>query len=321
MADAGTVERDGFTLEWVREGRGLPMMVLGARHFYPRYFPQSLREHFEIVFCDLRRFTAATPDGFDINTITRDTFSEDVEAVRRATGLDRPLVVGQSVHGAMALEYARHSPDRVRGVVAVAPMPPAGSRDGSEPEADFFRRDAGAERLAAHQRNLATRRVPTSIETSQDFIDDYVVYDAQGWYDYDFDCSALWDGVEVNLPVIDHVWQPSVFGGYQIEALDLPVFSRSVATTTRCRSTCGTSRRSVSRTFTTSCTRRADTIRPTKSRPSSPPISSSGPAVCEGHLPARRRRIRSIRQGEPSRTGVSGDVWSLVRWSTKPRRQ
>src|SRR5215469_4150272 len=103
MADRGAVERDGFTLEWVREGRGFPMMVLGARHFYPRYFPQPLREHFEIIFCDLRHFVK-TPDGFDISTITRDTFSPDVEAVRRATGLDRPLVVGQSVHGAMALE-------------------------------------------------------------------------------------------------------------------------------------------------------------------------------------------------------------------------
>lgn len=223
MADAGAVERDGFRLEWVREGRGIPMLVVGARHFYPRYFPRSLREHFEIVFCDLRHF-AASPDGFDVDTLTRDTFSEDIEAVRRATGLDRPLVVGQSVHGAMALEFAQHSPDRVRGVVAVAPMPPAGSRDGLEPAVEFFERDASAARLAAHRRNLATRRMPTSIETSQDFIDDYVAYDAKGWYDHDFDCSPLWDGVEVNLGVIDQVWRPGVFGGYRIEALDVPVF-------------------------------------------------------------------------------------------------
>ena len=62
MANRGTVERDGFELEWVREGSGIPLMVLGACRFYPRYFPQSLRDHFEIVFCDLRQWVP-TPGG------------------------------------------------------------------------------------------------------------------------------------------------------------------------------------------------------------------------------------------------------------------
>jgi proline iminopeptidase len=199
------------------------MMVLGAQRFYPCYFPQSLREHFEVVFCDLRQW-APMPDGFDISTITRDTFSEDVDAVRQAAGLNRPIVVGQSQHGAIALEYARHSPQNVRGVAAIAAIPPAGSYEGLESAADFFQRDAGADRLLAHERNKATRRVPASIETSQDFIDAYVSDGARGWYDYTFDCSPLWEGVEVNLPVMDQVFEPEMLGGYQVEALDVPIF-------------------------------------------------------------------------------------------------
>ena len=85
MAASGTVDRDGFILEWVREGKGLPMIVLGSRSFYLRYFPQSLREHFEIVFSDLRQWVPS-PEGFDISTITRDTFSEDIDAVRQRVG-------------------------------------------------------------------------------------------------------------------------------------------------------------------------------------------------------------------------------------------
>ena len=223
VADTGTVDRDGFMLEWVREGRGLPMMVLGAQHFYRGYFPQSLREHFEIVFCDLRQWVPS-PDSFDISTITRDTFSEDVEAVRQAAGLDLPIVAGQSQHGAIALEYARHFADRLRGVVPIAPIPPAGSSDGLESREDFFERDAGAERLAAHQRNKATRRVPASIETTQDFIDNFVSDDALRWYDHSFDSSPSWDGVDVNLRVMDQVFEPEAFGGYQVQALDVPVF-------------------------------------------------------------------------------------------------
>jgi pimeloyl-ACP methyl ester carboxylesterase len=223
LADFGTVDRDGFMLEWVREGHGLPVMVLGVSSFYRRYFPQSLREHFEIVFCDLRP-SAPTPDGFDITAITRDTFSDDVEAVRRAVGFERPVVAGQSVHGAIALEYARRYPDSVRGVAAVAAVPPAGSGEGLESAEDFFQRDASRERLAAHARNKAERRVPATVETAQDFIDLYVSDDAMGWYDFTFDCSPLWEGIDVNLPLIDRLYGPEGFGGYQVDALDVPVF-------------------------------------------------------------------------------------------------
>jgi len=133
-------------------------------------------------------------------------------------------VAGQSHHGAIALEYARRYPGSVRGVVAVAAVPPAGSGEGLEPAEDFFQRDAAPERLAAHAQNKAVRRVPTTVETSQDFIDQYVSNDAMGWYDFTFDCSPLWAGVEVNLPVMGQLFEPEGLGGYQVEALDVPVF-------------------------------------------------------------------------------------------------
>jgi proline iminopeptidase len=197
------------------------MMVLGARRFYPRYFPQSLRDHFEIVFCDLRQWVP-TPDGFDVSTISLDTFSEDVDAVRQAAGFDRPIVAGQSQHGTIALEYARHSPEHVRGVLAIAPNPPAGSRDGLESAADFFQRDADAGRLAAHERYQARR--PTSVENSQDFVASYLANTAKVWYDYTADTSYLWEDSEINLEVEDRLFEPDTLGGFQIDALDVPVF-------------------------------------------------------------------------------------------------
>jgi proline iminopeptidase len=221
VAETGTVDRDGFQLEWVREGRGFPMIVLGARRFYPGYFPQALRENFEIVFCDLRQWVP-TPDGFDTSTITRDTFFEDIEAICQVAGLDRPIVAGQSQHGMIALEYATHVPERVRGVVAVAPNAPAGSGDGLEAPEDFFRRDANADRLAAHERYQA--QSPASVETSEDFVEAYLARSAMVWYDYTADTSFLWEGSEVNLDVMDRVFQPEVFGEYHPEALDVPVF-------------------------------------------------------------------------------------------------
>jgi proline iminopeptidase len=223
LGDSGVVDREGFRLGWVREGQGPPMMVLGARRFYQRYFPEALRDQFEVVFCDLRQW-AATPDGFEIGTITLDTFCDDVDAVRQAAGLVRPIVAGHSQHGSLALAYAYRFPEQVRGVVAIAPNPPNGSEEGLEPASEFFQRDASPERLAAHRHNLATRHRPGSVETTQDFVDNYVSRDAMGWYDYAFDSSPLWDGVEMNLAVMAQLFEDEGLGGFRLDTLEAPVF-------------------------------------------------------------------------------------------------
>lgn len=218
---SGTLDRDGFVLRWVREGSGIPAIVVGSERFYRRYFPGALRDHFDIVFCDSRQWVPS-PKSFDISTITSRTFCDDIDAVRKAVGFDRPVVIGQSQHGSMVLEYARHQPGDVRGVVAVAAPPPQWASQPESPQ-EFFERDGGAARRAAHERNRATRRVPTTFETSQDFIDDYVSNGATGWFDPTFDSTPLWADVEVNLPVMLQIVGPQGLGAYDVP-VDTPVF-------------------------------------------------------------------------------------------------
>ena len=199
------------------------MMVLGSHRFYRRYFPQQMREHFEIAFCDLRQWVQA-PAGFDISAITLDTITDDVDALREAAGFDRAIVAGPSQHGAIALAYARRVPEHARGVAAITPFPPAGTRDGLEPRDDFFVRDATPERLSVHERNLATRRVPEAVITAQDFMDDYSARAAKAWFDPSFDDAPLWEGVLLNLAVMNQVFSKAVLGGYTIDGLEVPVF-------------------------------------------------------------------------------------------------
>jgi len=87
---------------------------------------------------------------------------------------------------------------------------------------DFFQRDADADRQAAYERGRAQR--PAQVETSQDFVDDYLALSALFWYDYTADTSYLWEGSQVNLEVMDRLFQPDTLGGFQVDALDVPVF-------------------------------------------------------------------------------------------------
>jgi proline iminopeptidase len=194
MARSGSVERDGFTLDWVQVGGGIPMLIVGPPRYYQRVFPDDLHSTFDVVFANMRGFVSL-PEGFDVTAISRDTFSDDIEAIRQAAGLVRPVVLGHSVVGKMVLEYARRYPDSVRGV-AVIGTTPIGSVQ-SEPHVwKFFDQDADAERNAAHQRNLATRRTPATITTGRDFADQYIANGAFYWYDPTFDASPLWEGLD-----------------------------------------------------------------------------------------------------------------------------
>ena len=168
-----------------------------------------------MVFCDLRQW-APTPAGFDVGSITLDTFTDDVEAIRQAVGLHQPIVVGQSQHGAIALEYARRFPDNVRGVVAVSPNPPASGRQGQPTDDEFFAQDASPERRAAHEMNKTTRKQIEEPTTPQEFIVAYVAEDATGWYDYTFNCSHLWEGTEVNVAVMNQLCEDENLPAYDV---------------------------------------------------------------------------------------------------------
>jgi len=221
MDTSGTVNRDGFVLDWVRAGSGIPMLIVGPPRYYQRVFPDELRRNFEIVFGNMRAFVPP-PQGFDVTTLTRDTYSDDIEAIRHASGLVRPIVVGHSIAGTIVLEYARRYPDSVRGVAAIGALP-VGTKKQMQHVGEFFELDADAERRAAHERNFATRRVPTAITTGRDFADLYIANGALYWYDPSFDASPLWDGVDAQAEITNHAYD-TLFAEYDLEPLDLPVF-------------------------------------------------------------------------------------------------
>jgi proline iminopeptidase len=215
------MNRDGFELEIVREGRGIPMLVVGSTLYYRRALPAALRDDFELVFCSLRHW-APSPEGLDISTITVDTYSDDIEAMREAAGVERPLVLGHSIHGTIALEYARRYPEQVRGVVAVG-APAAGMGALQQQIAAFWEADASPERRAAHEAWHARHRVPEGLEKSQDVVDFYVANGAMYWADPTFDASPGWEGVETNMAMFGQL-MGVMYGAYELEPLDVPVF-------------------------------------------------------------------------------------------------
>ena len=116
--------RDGVRLHYVDEGSGEPAFIFvhGWCCNYTFFRPQF--EHFRsshrVVALDLRGCGESDkPEGgYDIPTL-----ADDVAAMCGGLGISRPVIVGHSLGGMIAIDLAARRPSIVGAVVAVDPGP------------------------------------------------------------------------------------------------------------------------------------------------------------------------------------------------------
>ncbi len=219
----GTVRAKGATLAYVMQGEGKPCLVAGSSIYYPRAFSKGLRQHLRFVFVDLRHFAPSDPPVAP-EEITLQTYADDIEAVRTQLGLGKVIVLGHSIHGDIALEYARRYPAHVSRLVVIG-SPPVGTGRMSGLREAFWNADASEERKRALKRNREGMddRVK-SFPASQQFIQTYLFNGPWYWYDPTYDAAWLWKDVFVNSPILDHLF------GVLFKEYDLAQGPRPVAT-------------------------------------------------------------------------------------------
>lgn len=143
----------GAELFYSTNGRGPACLFLsgiGTRP-YERQTPPPLTNHLRFVYVDLRGSGRSTGEPTDL---TFDVLAEDLEAVRIHLGVDRVAVLGHSILGVLAIEYARRFPTSVSHVIAVG-TPPIGDMAGVSAQADlFFEKNASEERKRLLRANL-----------------------------------------------------------------------------------------------------------------------------------------------------------------------
>jgi proline iminopeptidase len=123
---------------------------IGTRHF--ELLTAKLAEHFTIVCVDPRGGGRSTGNPADL---TFDVLARDFEAVRTAVGAPRWWVLGYSILGSLAIEYARRCPDTVSHAV-VAGTPPNGDMAGMvQAGMAYIEREASLERKRVFAENMA----------------------------------------------------------------------------------------------------------------------------------------------------------------------
>ncbi len=148
------VSVDHADLFYSSRGQGPACLVLSAigTRPYEIQMPPQLDDHLRLVFVDLRGGGRSTGEPEDL---TFERLADDLEAIRADVGVERIAVLGQSMLGALAIEYGRRRPRSVWGVIAVGAPPRGDLAHVAAAAAAFFERDASDERRQVLRDNLA----------------------------------------------------------------------------------------------------------------------------------------------------------------------
>lgn len=202
----GSIERDGFTLHYVKEGSGEPVLVIGSRLFYQRLFSASIKEKLGFVFTDHRGFSIAPESTETVEELySLDEIIEDIEALRNDLGWTRFWIVGHSGHGYMALKYAKKYADHVKGVILTG-MATSLSTENHALADLHFETLAEPERINTFRVNMEALPAAIENEPEKSFLLYNLALAPKSWLNMEIDAGQFWKDVYTNMPAIDYLW-------------------------------------------------------------------------------------------------------------------
>jgi len=224
VRETGTVISNGTQLTYFIEGKGYPCIVVGDGELMSKALSDELKNHFKFIFLNARVNMA---DPGEINSISFDLLTKDVEQVRIALNLDKVGVFGHSIAGLIALEYARRYPLHTEFVIMNG-TPPYVSDKFWSIQSSFWGSNASAERKNANYENWKGIPVDAlkNLGTSDANKYSYILDAAWSFYDFNFDASGLLSDTYWNMKVWNYILNVlmPVYNLAQDKPIEAPVF-------------------------------------------------------------------------------------------------
>lgn len=214
------VSTKGAELFYSTRGSGPVCLVLSSigTKPYERMMPTQLSDRVKLVFVDLRGGGKSSGEPGDLNF---DVLADDLEAIRENLGVKRVAVIGHSILGVLAIEYARRRPQSVSHVIT-AGTPPKGDMAWLGGKArEFLEEDASEDRKRVLRENLAA--LPVGAPLSQAVL----AQTPARFFDARLDAAPLFAEAETKPAMLDHLlgdltraWDVTVGA----ESLRVPIF-------------------------------------------------------------------------------------------------
>ena len=188
----------GANLFYTERGQGPTCLVLSSIGTapYEQLLPEALDDHLQLVFVDLRGGGQSTGNPEDL---TFDLVANDLDAVRRALRVDRVAVLGHSILGVLAIEYARRRPSHVSHVIAVGTPPYGDMVTLAASATKFFELDASPDRKQVLKENLGRLPANASLRQTMQAQTPLRFFDAR------LDTAPLFADSIVSVPLLQHL--------------------------------------------------------------------------------------------------------------------
>ena len=223
--EKGSIELDSVNFEYVIEGEGIPCLVIGSSVYYPRTFSKKLRKHFRFYFVDLRWFTKGEQKQ-NLEEYTIDSLTQEIDLIRQALNLENPILLGHSIHGTIAFEYAKRYPDNISSVVMIGSPSIWGNRVYENATAALWDGASRDRKSLQYLKWGAMKDSITKMPANDQMVANYVNNGPRYWYDMRYDAAWLWEDMPIKIDVVNHLFG-TIFADYYMFKedfkLELPV--------------------------------------------------------------------------------------------------
>lgn len=188
----GVIESDGIKFNYVRQGKGERLLVIGSSVYYPKAFSDSLRDNFEMIFVDSRHFIPTyDPTDQELANLSLTTWADDLEKARTKLNLDKVTVIGHSIHAQIAIEYAKKYPDNVSRLLLICGVPYSFAELSDEVD-ELWTKDADQNRKTIlNTRLLKQDSIMSATPANKQFSVSYDLNAPRYWTDPNYDAKNL----------------------------------------------------------------------------------------------------------------------------------
>lgn len=207
------------------KGEGAPCFVCADGTQQINCFSDSLKKHFQFIFLEQRHSTYYG-ETKDYTGITMDTILHDIELVRESFGFDKIYLLGHSIVGLIALDYAREYPSHTLGVIMIN-SPPVFPEDYWNLTTKLWEEKATEERkqiLNENQEQLEIYKADSSL-SELELLDLWIKADVpRFWYDPHYDVSDVYKNYRLNNEGWNYFY--SIMNEYDIlkTEINIPIF-------------------------------------------------------------------------------------------------
>ena len=179
-------------------------MVIGSSIYYPKTFSDKLNEHLKFYFVDLKWF-AKDYKPEDLAFVNIQSIVDDVEQIRFKLGLEKPLIMGHSIHGTIATEYAKKYSNKISGLIIISSPSEWGNKT-YDTKAKALWETASSERKKLQETNWGELQEIDRLTGQEEASARYNNMSPQYWYNPHYDATWLWDGMTVHSELTQHLF-------------------------------------------------------------------------------------------------------------------